>query len=84
MSYLGTVMEANARIKQLEAELVTERERFENYQQAQPTVQHHRDGGYVWSNCIECGPDQQVDEDGCCVSCGRDSLCYGKEARGEG
>lgn len=29
------------------------------------------------SNCEECGPMVRVDEDGCCVSCGRDAMVYG-------
>lgn len=28
------------------------------------------------SHCLECGPDVRVDEDGCCVTCGRDSMWY--------
>ena len=29
--------------------------------------------------CVECGPNIIVDEDGCCVSCGRDSVGAGVE-----
>ncbi len=28
------------------------------------------------SHCLECGPNVPVDEDGCCVTCGRDSMWY--------
>ena len=48
-------------------------------QQAQPTIYSHVGGGWVWTNCLECGPDVAVDEEGCCVSCGRDALMYGKQ-----
>jgi hypothetical protein len=27
--------------------------------------------------CDECGPNINVDEDGCCISCGRDAINYG-------
>jgi len=30
-----------------------------------------------WSDCPECGYEVKVDEDGCCVSCGRDVMKYG-------
>ena len=34
------------------------------------------------SHCLECGPDVRVDEDGCCASCGRDSMWFkGGECR---
>jgi protein gp37 len=29
------------------------------------------------SDCPECGPDVQVDDDGCCIHCGRDCMWYG-------
>lgn len=47
-------------------------------QQAKPTICAHVDGGWVWTNCPECGPNVEVDEDGC-TSCGRDALWYGKQ-----
>lgn len=28
----------------------------------------------IWSMCPECGPDVNVDEDGCCRSCGNGAL----------
>jgi hypothetical protein len=28
------------------------------------------------SHCAECGPNVYVDEDGCCVTCGRDAMWY--------
>jgi len=44
----------------------------------EPTILKHL-GGYVWTDCIECGVDVTCDEDGCCVSCGREALRYGRE-----
>lgn len=57
-------------------------EKFINYHASQPTIHKHVDGGFVWSECIECGVDVSVDEDGCC-SCGLDALRYGKEGGNE-
>lgn len=50
-----------------------------------PTVHPHADGGFVWTVCPNCGADVAIDEDGCCLGCGRDSLYYGSqgEARPE-
>lgn len=28
------------------------------------------------SHCLECGPNVYVDEDGCCSTCGRDSMWW--------
>ena len=44
-----------------------------------PTIRRHQAGGYCWTNCPDCGPDVQVDEDGCCATCGVDALFYGRE-----
>lgn len=30
--------------------------------------------------CIECGDLKSVDEEGCCPTCGRDAMCYGRQA----
>lgn len=30
--------------------------------------------------CIECGDINKVDEDGCCIICGFDAMCYGAHA----
>lgn len=46
-----------------------------------PTIHPHAQGGYVWTNCAECGPDISVDEDGCCLMCGRDAVFYGRQPR---
>jgi len=53
-------------------------EQFIEYHQRNPTIHRHEDGGFVWTECIECGVDVKVDEDGCC-SCGRDAFRWGKE-----
>ena len=44
-----------------------------------PTIHRHADGGYVWTDCAECGPDVAVGEDGDCRTCGEDALYYGRE-----
>ena len=67
------------RLKALTQELEEEIELHTKAQQAQPRIHAHVDGGWVWSNCPECGPDVRVDEEGCCVLCGRDALLYGKQ-----
>jgi hypothetical protein len=50
---------------------------------AQPTIMRHAEGGYVWTECVQCGPDVKVDEDGCCNGCGTEAVRYGKEAGNE-
>lgn len=37
----------------------------------------------VWTNCPECGPNVKVDEDGCCLGCGRDAVFYGHRRQEE-
>lgn len=44
-----------------------------------PTIHRHAEGGYVWTDCAECGPDVKVDEDGCCLLCGREAVFYGRD-----
>jgi len=44
-----------------------------------PAIQKHADGGYVWTDCPECGPDVAIDEEGLCLGCGADAIHYGHE-----
>ena len=73
---------ANDKIKRLEARGISDMqwniELFIKAQQAKPTICAHIDGGWVWSNCPECGVDVKLDEEGCCLMCGRYAIWYGK------
>lgn len=43
-----------------------------------PTIHRYVEGGYVWTECENCRlVDVEVDEDGCCKTCGCDALFYG-------
>ncbi len=44
-----------------------------------PTIHKHADGGYVWTDCPECGPNVAIDSEGLCFICGSDALYYGRE-----
>ena len=44
-----------------------------------PTIQKHADGGYVWTDCPECGPNVAIDEEGLCSGCGADAIHYGSD-----
>ena len=70
-------VEANlrARVEELEEELYL----HENPKHGEPMVMRHlTDSGVVWTLCVECGSNVKVDEDGCCVSCGRGAVHYGQ------
>ena len=74
--------ELRAKVKRLEARGISDMqwdiELFTKAQQEQPTICEHVDGGWVWSNCPECGVDVKLDEEGCCLMCGRYAIWYGK------
>lgn len=58
------------------SEELIEESKLITFLQGQPTIELSQDGFFVWTECIDCGVNVCVDEDGCC-SCGRDALRFG-------
>jgi len=76
---LNVLRITNEELKSEVQDLKEEIERLETaFSGNHPAIHVHADGDAVWTECSTCGVDVGVDEDGCCTSCGRDALRFGK------